>query len=296
LTIVEIIFIRKNFINKGGDRKMDENYNPDVEASSEGAPEESELNHSDKLSGVFTEPSKMFEKTALFPPRTKDWLIPVLLMVVIAIIANIVMMSNPVLRSSAMEKQIKTIEKSFDDAVAKGQMTREQADEQIDRMRDRMEGGLNAGMIVLQAVSTLIILLIVFFIVSLVYLVVGKFVLKGDGNYASAMIANGLPYYISILSILLTTILSMLMNRMVVGLSVASLMDLEKSNFIGWLLGKIDPLTIWALAVTGIGIAKMFKSKAVVKSLIVVYVIWLVWGLITFFIAKAVPLLSFLNM
>jgi hypothetical protein len=277
-------------------KKMDENYNPDAEASKESSPEETELNHSDKLTGIFTEPSKMFEKTALFPPRSKDWLIPVLIMMIIAIIANIVMMSNPILRSSAVEKQISTYEKSFDDAVAKGQMTREQADEQIDRMRERMEGGLNTGMIVLQAVSTIIILFIVFFIVSLVYLVVGKFILKGEGSYASAMVANGLPYYISILSILLTTILSMAMDRMVVGLSLASLMDIEKTNFTGWLLGKVDPLMIWSLAVTGIGIAKMFKSQAVAKSLIVVYVIWLVWGLITFFIAKAIPLLSFLNM
>ena len=275
---------------------MDENYNPEAEESKESTPEETELSHSDKLTGVFTEPSKMFEKTALFPPRSKDWLIPVLVMIVVAIIANIVMMSNPVLKSSAVDKQMKIMEKNYDDAVAKGQMTREQADEQIDRIRERMEGGVNTGMIVLQAVSTIIILFIAFFIVSLVYLIVGKFILKGEGSYASAMVANGLPYYISVLSILVTTILSMLMDRMVVGLNVASLMDMEKTNFTGWLLGKVDPLMIWSLAVTGIGIAKMFKSRAVAKSLIVVYVIWLVWGLITFFIAKAVPFLSFLNM
>lgn len=275
---------------------MDENYNPEAEESKESTPEETELSHSDKLTGVFTEPSKMFEKTALFPPRSKDWLIPVLVMIVVAIIANIVMMSNPVLKSSAVDKQMKIMEKNYDDAVAKGQMTREQADEQIDRIRESMEGGVNTGMIVLQAVSTIIILFIAFFIVSLVYLIVGKFILKGEGSYASAMVANGLPYYISVLSILVTTILSMLMDRMVVGLNVASLMDMEKTNFTGWLLGKVDPLMIWSLAVTGIGIAKMFKSRAVAKSLIVVYVIWLVWGLITFFIAKAVPFLSFLNM
>ena len=275
---------------------MDENYNPEAEESKESTPEETELSHSDKLTGVFTEPSKMFEKTALFPPRSKDWLIPVLVMIVVAIIANIVMMSNPVLKSSAVDKQMKIMEKNYDDAVAKGQMTREQADEQIDRIRESMEGGVNTGMIVLQAVSTIIILFIAFFIVSLVYLIVGKFILKGEGSYASAMVANGLPYYISVLSILVTTILSMLMDRMVVGLNVASLMDMEKTNFTGWLLGKVDPLMIWSLAVTGIGIAKMFKSRAVAKSLIVAYVIWLVWGLITFFIAKAVPFLSFLNM
>ncbi|MCX6151829.1 MAG: YIP1 family protein [Ignavibacteriales bacterium] len=275
---------------------MDENYNPEIPTSAPDEQEEQELSHTDKMTGIFTEPSKTFEKVAKFPPRTKDWFIPVMLMVVIAILANFFMMSNPAIKQEAMDKQIKTVEKSFDDAVAKGQMTQEQADEQMENVRNRMEGGTGAAMMAIQAVSTIVILFIVFFIVSLIYLLVGKSVLKGEGAYASAMVANALPYYISIITIIITTIISFLMNKLVVGLSIASIMGMDKSTYTGFLLGKVDPLTIWALYVTGVGIAKMFNSQDVKKSLITVYSIWIVWGLITFFIAKAVPFLSFLNM
>jgi hypothetical protein len=274
---------------------MDENYNPEVTTPPEGTTEETELEHSDKMIGVFTEPSTMFEKTAKFPPRTKDWLIPVLLLIVFAIAANFVIMSNPIIKSEAVDKQVQAMEKRFDEMVESGQMSREQADEQLERTREMMEGA-GIGMKVIQAVGTIIVLFIMFFIVTLVYFFVGKSVLKGEGTYASAMVANALPYYIGILTMIITTVLSYVMNKLYTGLSVASLMGIEKNAFTGWLLGKVDPLTIWGLFLTGIGIAKMFKLPDTKKSLIVVFSIWIVWGLLIFFIAKAVPFLSFLNM
>jgi hypothetical protein len=274
---------------------MDENNNSDLTTEQTSAQEETELSHSDKVTGLFTEPSKMFEKTALFPPRAKDWLIPLLLLIVFAIVSNFITMSNPIIKSEMVEKQMQGVEKRFDEMVVNGQMSREQADEQLEKTREMMEGG-GAGMKVMQAVGTIIVLFIMFFIVSLVYFIVGKPILKGDGTYASAMVANGLPYYISILSIIIVTILSYSMNRLFTGVTLASFMNMDKTTFAGWLLGKIDPLTIWALYLTGVGIAKMFKSTKVKLSLIIVLGIWIVWGLLTFVLAKAVPFLSFLNM
>jgi len=78
--------------------------------------------------------------------------------------------------------------------------------------------------------------------------------------------------------------------------SVASLTGTDKSTIIGWLLAKIDPFSIWAYSVLGIGLAKMFKSQSMGKYIIMVFGLWLVGGLLVWFIAKAVPFLSFLNM
>jgi hypothetical protein len=275
--------------------KMDENNNTDLTSEATNSEETAELSHSDKMTGIFTEPSNMFAKTALFPPRAKDWLIPVLLLILFAIISNFVTMSNPVIKSEMIEKQMKGAEQRLDEAVTNGQLSREQADEQLERTREMMEGA-GIGMKVMQAVGTIIVLFIMFFIVSLVYYIVGKPVLKGDGTYSSAMVANALPYYISILALIITTILSYTMNKLFTGLNVAAFMNMDKNTFTGWLLSRIDPLTIWALYLTGVGIAKMFKSPKVQLSLIIVFSIWIVWGLLTFVLAKAVPFLSFLNM
>ena len=48
-----------------------------------------ELSHSDKMIGVFSEPAKMFAHTSKFPPRNKDWVIPVLIFfIVVALIST----------------------------------------------------------------------------------------------------------------------------------------------------------------------------------------------------------------
>ncbi len=274
---------------------MDENYNPE-NISAEPAPDEEQLSHSDKLTGVLTEPGKTFSKMAKTDPKTIDWLLPLCIMIVLAIISNIVLMSNPVIKADAMDKQMKQMEKNFSEMVAKGQLTQEQADEQLDNMRERFAGGFGAGMIVIQAVSTIVILFILFFIVSLVYFIISKSILKGNGTFASAMVANGLTYYINIIQLIIVTIVSLLASKLYAGTSVATFMGLDKSTFIGWLLGKVDPLTIWAVTVTGIGLAKMFRAENTLKYVISVLAVWLGWGLIAFLLAKAVPFLSFLNM
>lgn len=276
---------------------MDETTNPEV-LSTERAPEpvEEELSHSDKFIGMLSSPGKTFEQTAKFPPRVIDWLLPVLLTVLFAIISNFVVMSNPNIRYELIQKQLQQVEKNFNSMVEKGQLSRDQADEQIDKIRDRMDESNNIGARIIQVISTLFVIFISFFIVSGVYLIFSRFVLKGQGTYASAMVANGLPYYISIFSIVLMTILSLMLGRFVAGTSVAAIINYDTTTFMGFILKKLDILTIWALAVTGIGLAKMFKSAKTGKFLITVFAIWIVWGLITFAIAQAVPFLSFLSM
>jgi hypothetical protein len=123
-----------------------------------------------------------------------------------------------------------------------------------------------------------------------------KFALKGDGVYASALVADGLVSYIGIIHVILAAIFAFVFGRLMRDVSLASLMDIDKSTFMGWLLAKVDPLTIWAYAVLSIGLAKMFKSQSMGKYFAMVFGLWIVGGLLLWFLAKAVPFLSFLNM
>ena len=68
--------------------------------------EDFELNHSDKLVGVFTEPTKTFERMAKFPLKTVDWLLPLILLIIVAVLANFVVMSNPTIRYNVIEKNL----------------------------------------------------------------------------------------------------------------------------------------------------------------------------------------------
>ena len=256
---------------------------------------EQELSHTDKMIGIITAPKETFEKIAKFPPKTMDWFIPVLVLCVVIALTQILVMTNPDIAYQAKQKQLEAIQKNFDDAVASGRMTQAQADEQISNIEERMASS-GAITYVFQTVGIFIFVFVFFFILCGIYFLFSKFVLKGDGAYASVLVADGLVSYIVMIQIILAAILAFVFGRLMSDVSVASLTGTDKSTIVGWLLAKIDPFSIWAYFVLGIGLAKMFKSQSVEKYIIMVFGLWLVGGLLVWFIAKAVPFLSFLNM
>ena len=272
---------------------MEEMQNQEAPKMSSVEQEEFEISHTDKLVGVFSEPGSTFSKMSKFPPKTSDWVIPILIVIVITILSQVVMMNNPTIKAAVVEKQMAAVEKSFNDAVAKGQMTQAQADQQLETMRERMEQGGVVQMIGV-FVGTPIAAFIFFFIVSGVYLVLAKFVLKGEGTYKEAMVAYGLPHYISAIQMIIMVIAALAMNKLFTGTSVADFIGTEKNTIAGFLLGKLDVFSIWFYVVFGIGLAKMFKSNNSQKYIIGVVAVWLGFGLIFFALAKAVPFLSFL--
>ncbi|MGE5353281.1 MAG: YIP1 family protein [Acidobacteriota bacterium] len=277
---------------------MDEIHNPEPlipEQASEA--DQEELSHSDKLIGIITNPAQTFEQMSKFPPRVIDWLLPLGLMIVFAVLANIILMSNPDIRYEIRQKQIASIEKTFNEMVEKGQLTREMADEQMEKNRERMdEFGSGATGAIFGAISTLFAISIMFFIVTGIYFLFSRFVLKGEGSYQSALSANGMSYYISIIGMVLMIMASLFMRKFLMGTSVGAFMDMDKATFAGMLMYKLDVIGIWGLAITSIGLAKMFHSKAMGKYFAVVFGIWIIWSFIAFGIAKAVPALSFLAM
>ncbi len=255
-------------------------------------PGEKELSHTDKLVGVFAEPKIMYEKTSHFPPRTVDWIVPLLVLIILSIISSYIVMSNPEIAYNIKHEQLAKMEKSFQEMVDKGQITKEQAQEQMNKIEERMSGGTN---IVQTSVFLIIKVFLFFFIVTGIYFIAARFIFKGDGNYASAMVANGLTAYIDIIQVIVATILTIITGRLVMDTSVAAFMNIDKSTFAGFWLGKLDVITIWSLAIVSIGLAKMFKSERMGKYFIFIFGLWIIWGLLIFGLGQAVPFMRFLG-
>ncbi len=253
--------------------------------------EEYEMSHTDKLVGVFTEPSATFERITQFPPKIIDWLLPLLSVIIISILAYVVISSNPVIKYSLVEKQMKAVEERFDEMVKSGQLTEAQKEEQLERTRDFMTNSSTATLI-FSAVGISISMFVMFFLISLFFFLIAKFALKGEGGYSSTMVAYGLPYYILIIQSILTVILSLSLSKFVMGTSVAVLMDADTKEFGGFLLSKIDPISIWFYVVFGIGLSKMFKSNAAGKYIGAVIGSWLIVSVIIFFLAKEISFLQ----
>jgi len=249
-----------------------------------------ELSHSDKMIGIFTEPTKTFEHTAKFPPRNKDWVIPLMIFFFIVAVIRMVSMMDEEVYFEAKQKQIDSIEKM----VESGTLTSDDGDAAIERIDEQMEFMQGPVGWVITIATTLIFGFIVFFIIVGIYFLLVKLLLKGEGSYASALVANGLTAYISIVQYIIVGILTMAFGALINDTSLAALLGSDRGTIAGFLIAKIDPLSLWAYIVLSIGLAKMFKSESTGKYYVLVFSLWIVGGLLLFLVAQAVPFLSFL--
>ncbi len=256
--------------------------------------EEYQLSHTDKLVGVFTEPGRTFAQMAKFPAKATDWFFPLLIVVIVAFLANVLMMSNPRIKYSIIEKQMTAIEKQMNQMVENGQLTRSQADAQIEQTRDFMENQQSAQM-VFTAIGIVGGTFIIFFIIALVYWLLAKFALQGDGGYSQVLSSYGLAYYITAIQIVVMVIMAFAMGRFFQGTSLAAILESDTSTITGFLLAKVDVFSIWFYAVISVGLAKMFKSESIGKYFLMVFALWLLGGLLFFYIAQAFPPLRFLT-
>jgi hypothetical protein len=247
-----------------------------------------ELSHSDKMIGVFSEPSNTFSITSKFPTRTKDWVIPVILLFFVAALIRIIAMTNEEVYFEAKKQSIDRIEKM----VESGTLTREQGDEAINSIDQQMKFMNGPIGWVITIATSIIFGFIVFMIIVGIYYLLVKFVLKGEGTFSSALVANGLTAYIGVLQMILAGILTMLMGKMIMDTSLASLMGSDKMTMMGWFFARIDPISIWSYIVLSIGLAKMFKSASTGKYYALVFGVWLIGLFILFQLAQAVPFLQ----
>ncbi len=270
---------------------MDPSDTNEINEQLEQAEHGEELSHSDKMIGVFTEPAKTFEHTAKFPPRTKDWVVPLLIFFFVIAVIRMAAMMNEEVFFEAKQKQIDSIESM----VENGTLSREDGDTAIESIDEQMEFMQGPVGWVITIATTMIFGFIVFFILVGIYFLGVKWFLNGEGGYSSALVANGLTAYISIVQYIIVGILTMAFSTIVNDTSLAALLGSDRTTIAGFLLAKIDPFSIWAYTVLSIGLSKMFKSQSTGKYYVLVFSLWIVGGLLLFFVAQAVPFLSFLS-
>ncbi len=253
--------------------------------------EEEELGVTDKMVGVLTEPSTLFQKVSKLPLKSSDWLIPLIIAIIVTMISSAVMMTNPTIKADIQEQQMKKMEEYFQEQVDKGAMTQAQADQIMDQSAERMEksGGLQ---LIISMISIPIIFFIVFFIIAGVYFLLAKFALKGEGTYKTALSAYGLSYYIVIIQVIVVIIAAVAMGKMLRDVSVGSLMGMDSGTIAGWFMHRLDIFSIWIYSVISIGLAKMFKSENITKYFIGVFGLWIGFSLLFHFLGKALPILK----
>ncbi len=255
--------IREHFENQGGEPPVGE-----------------ELNHSDKMTGIFTEPSKTFEQTAKFPPRAMDWLLPLISFIIIAIVTNFLLLQNAELKlkfNEMLDEKMQEVETQMQEKVQSGEMTEEQKQTAVEQARKGMQFMTGP---VMRSVTLVVWTFIGFFIMAFIYYLLAKFALKGEGNYSSALVARGLPMYILFIQVVVVAIISLVFKKLMIDSSVAAFLEMDRNTVAGYLLSRVDPFAIWFYSVVGIGLAKMFKSESTMKYIIMVFAVWFIGDLI----------------
>jgi hypothetical protein len=199
-------------------------------------------------------------------------------------------MQNPDLAFQVKQQQKENMEKSLNTAVEKKQITPEQKEERLNQGLESMNRPIFQF---LGYVGILVGGFIVFFIISGIYFIFAKFALKGDGTYAAALVANGMTGYIGIIQIIIATIVSYIIGRLINDISVASLLNSDKTTITGYLFSKLDVIFIWSLIVLSIAYSKLFKSQSAGKYYGMIFGIWIGWSVFSFWISQIVPWLNF---
>ena len=255
--------------------------------------EEVVLSISDKIVGLFVEPSKLFSNLSKQKHAALDWAIPLVLLILLAISIQFLIMNNPALKQQLVDEQMAVVQKMLDDAVAEGTLSQEQADQRYDGAAERMDQQMGAGLII-SIVSIIIVSLIFFFATTGIYVLVIKFGLKGNGTYKDGLTAYGLPGYIMVLQLFITIILMLLMTDTKIGTDAAKILGYDVKQLPGYLLSYIDPIKIWFYVVVGIAFAKMFKSENTGIYIATMLGIWFLFGIGFFALAQVVPFLQFM--
>jgi len=217
----------------------------------------------DRLTNIFAAPGELYENVRLTPPSTSSWLIPTILLIVVSLVLGQVVVSNPSL-SDQMKQLVK---KEMDKRVSEGKMTQEQADQ-----AEAMTGT------VFRVLGTIFVIPIILFVVALFYWLLGKWAIRASAPYMKVVEVVGLTFYIGALQSIVTTIMMIMMNTVFASPSLAlAVSDFNIDNKVHLALAQLNVFTFWSLAVTSIGLAKIFQ-RDFPKVLVLVLALWILWS------------------
>lgn len=217
-----------------------------------------ELSFIDKMVGVVTEPKETFRKISFFPPRVTDWLVPLIIALVVVALSTGVRMLNPdvayKVKEDARKAAYEQLEKS---GLSKSEI--ESRKEIINSQIDMMTGTMG---VVFSAIGILVFGFVFFLLIAGIMFLIAKFVFKDNGSFSHALVANGLPAYITVIMMLLITVFVMATGNSIQDTSLLSLLNIDaSSNKILYLLSFLDPFRLWAAYIVGLGMAQLFNPQ-----------------------------------
>jgi hypothetical protein len=230
------------------------------------------MSFTEKLTNIFVAPGELYENVRDTPKTTSNWLVPLIIFIVVALLLGQLVLQNPAI----VDEITRTMTQQFDKAIQEGKMTQEQADQ----MSERTKPG-SMWFTILQIGGTVIMTPIFLVLLALIYWLLGKWGMNATAPFHKVMEVVGLTFFIATLEQIVTTLLMFGLSSIHATPSLGAFVsNFDVQNKLHMALSKINIFTFWDLAVVSIGLSILFR-RDMPKVLVLVFALWLVWSILT---------------
>lgn len=224
------------------------------------------------MMNVFSSPGDAFEGLRESESKASFWLLPLIILIVLASATTAIMFSNDTLKGQILESRNQAIQKQVDS----GKMTQEQAD----RAKSQMEN-MGGMFVAIGIIGSVIFLSIMFFGASLALWLASKVALKSTAGYGKYLEMYGISSWIGILGGVVTLLMILGLNSMYASPSAALAVysTFDPANTMHKILATINIFSIWQAIVIGIGLGKL-GGKSASTGIGIALGLWIVWAAI----------------
>jgi hypothetical protein len=215
------------------------------------APHAATMSLAARLMNVFAAPGEVFDSIKGTPHSVANWLVPAVLILVIALVGSALIFSHDGINHQVGEM----IDKQMEQAGAKGPQAG----------AGRSIGILSTKISVV--VGPAIGAFIVPFWTGLILWLVGAKILKGNFGYLKAVEAGGLANMIGVLDAIVKTLLILVLGNLFASPSLALLVkDFNPQNPAHAAIALVNVMLLWSLLVQSIALARLSGRSLAVAA------------------------------
>ncbi len=220
-----------------------------------------------RLFNIFATPGEVFEEMKASPVAFTNWLVPLAILCVAAIISTIAIFSQPAVVHQMREQQ----DKVFEQQIAKGKMSQQQAD-QIRAMAEKFSSP--AFLMISGIMARVIGYTVWLFMAAMGVWIFATYVFKAPCDYLKAVEITAMCCMIDVVGVVIVTLLIIAKGSVQVSLTpVLFMTHFDPSNLNHALLSLLNVTTLWYLAVLSIGLQKL-GNTTYGRAAACVYGVW----------------------
>ncbi len=219
-----------------------------------------------RLLNVFPTPGDVFEEVKAAPETAANWLVPALILIAVSWVGVVVIFSQPSIKQQLSELTEQAVQRQINSSHLS-----EQQAEQARAMGEKW-AGLSSQ--VFAGLAPVVGGLVAPFLWGLIVWLLGAQFFEGHFPYMKAVEVVGLANMVSVLDVIVRTLLIVGLGNLYASPGPVLLVkQFDPQNPLHSVLGALNVMTLWLLAVRAIGLARL-SGVSFARAAVWVFGIW----------------------